>query len=628
MTRLLVSLLLLQAALPAFAALTPPEQAVIKDCADNVDLAKKLLSPEAADKCVKGLNAGSPTLLNKYQQEDPAAATGIIAYNSALLDFKVIVVRQSGAEAALALYRVLEKNNCALCDLKLGPKPELAFEWVGKYASERDDAFKNSVRTWDALGDVRTKSLSAAPYSKGKESWNGQQILDRYYELGDWAMKETDKLEAASKLPGAAGKLDLTSLAGVLRSDLRNAAYLSSMQGVGYDQYLAAIKKLDEISKTAGAPAAPPKAATSDKKAKELAAMSSKFDPGGANTEANLNRVFDGNTEDAALMASLKNPSAGGKTGAGTGSAVKPITPVKMTADQEKALGDAMFRTEKGKPAGYLADVMGETTAGKHTLEFYSDPKYAKQGSNKIDFSFKREEGVFGYWNPADRNIVINSEVAEEFAAKRGMTPAQLMKDKAALHDLAVYISPTGIHEPRHQEQTAQAIDRGVDFVKFSNGATTSPYLRYMENQANKASAEHMVEYCSKHGGAACYQNFNPMHVDNVEKYMQGGVAALDALKAPLYPRIDSLDGGAAREFKSAQSYAAYLKTLEDKNRTSPKSMTAKELQDMRDYRQLMDTRFKWYDMIYQESVQDEASALAFRKKYGAYAPSGAVPTL
>lgn len=628
MTRLLVSLLLLQAALPAFAALTPPEQTVIKDCADNVDLAKKLLSPEAADKCVKGLNAGSPTLLNKYQQEDPSAATRILSYNNSLLDLKEIVVRQGGADGALALYRVLEKDNCALCDLKLGPRPELAFEWVGKYASDRDGAFKTSVRTWDALGDVRTKSLSAAPYGKNKAGWNGQEILDRYYELGDWATKETDKLAAASKAAGAAGKLDLSSLSGVLRSDLQSAAFLASRQGVSYDSYLAAIKKLDEITKAAAAPAAPAKPSAADGKSKDLAAAGAKFDPAGANTEGNLNSAFDGTGNfRPGVEPALKPVPAGTGTGTASGTKPTPIKPVQMTAAEEKALGEAMMRMEKGKPAGYLADVMNETEAGKRTNAFYTDPKYAKTGGNKLAFGFTRSPGAFGYWDPDAKVIRMNSEMAEEFAANRGMTVPQMMKDKAAMTDFALYMSPVMVHESEHQNQTARAIAGGYDYQKFAKGSS-DPYTRAKENLSNKQGVEHEIEYCSKHGGAACFQKFSEMHADNAQKYMRGGVEALDALKAPLYPRIDSMEGGTAREFKSAQAYATYLKTLEDKNRTSPKSMTAKELQDMNDYRAMMDTRFKWYTEMYREAQDAESTAVAFRKKYGTTELGLGVPAL
>jgi len=620
MTKLLLALIISLPAYPALAALTAPEQALITECASNIDLSKKLLSPETADKCVKGLNAGSPTLLTKYSQDNPEAAANIIGYNSALLDLKEIVVRQDGADGALALTRVLEKSDCALCDLQLGPKPELAFEWVGKYASARDGVFKKSVRTWDALGNIRTASLSAAPYSKNKGGWNSQNILDRYRELAKWAKDETIRLEAAAKVPGAAAKLNLGALSGILREDL---------EIVGDS---ASIAKLNAITAAAGVREEAPKPSTADKKGKDLAAAGGKLS--GLNAEGRgeyLNQTFDGTGAfGAGAMAAVK-PAATGtgtKTGTAAGTAAKPaITPVKMTADEEKALGEAMMRMEKGKPAGYLADVMNQTEAGKRTNAFYSDPKYAKAGSNKLNFGFTRAEGAFGYWDPDAKVIKINSEVAEEFAAKRGMTVPQMMKDPAAMKALALQVSPVMVHEAEHQNQTARAIASGIDFKKYTNGST-DPYTRAKENLSNTESSKHMIEYCSKNGGAACWKSFHPMHADNAEKFMAGGAEALDALKAPLYPKIDSFEGGTAREFKSAQTYAAQLQALESKARTNPKGMTRAEQQNLRDYRALMDTRFKWYTQIYQENAANDAEALAFRKKYGTAASGLAVPTL
>lgn len=137
-----------------------------------------------------------------------------------------------------------------------------------------------------------------------------------------------------------------------------------------------------------------------------------------------------------------------------------------------------------------------------------------------------------------------------------------------------------------------------------------------------------MIEYCSKNGGATCFAKFHEMHADNADKFMQGGLDALDTLKAPLYPRIDSLQGGAAREFKAAQSSAAYLKTLQEKNRTNPAGMTAQDKKDLADYGALMNTRFKWYTSIYRESEEAEAAALAFRKKYGTAGLGLSMPAL
>lgn len=614
MRNFILSLILLTfPAQAAFAAITEAERELIAECAANVDPARKLLSPVAADNCIKGLNAGDPTLATRYSQEDSGMASMVLGRNSALLDLRKIVLTQDWYHGARALSRVMEKADCTLCDMGLGPKPETAFDWTSRYIPARSAKLKGTVRTWEMLGPIRTKSLSSADYGMNKESWNGQGILQRYSKLSGWAKQETDKLVAAAAVKSAASKLDIAGLVSVLKEDLifsSDAPYRN---------------KLDDLSARAAEAAGKPvedKPTAADDKSRELAAAGDKLASLTPDSQGDyLARSFDNAAAGgAAALSAAKTP---------TGTAAKPIAPVKMTAEQEKALGEAMISVDKdGKPAGYLVDVMNETEAGKRTIAFYESPDFAKAGSNELNFGFVREEGVFGYWNPSSKEIKINSEVAEEFAARKGMTVEQMMKDKAAMKDLALYISPTFVHESEHQNQTARAIDAGIDYIKFSNGSTTDPYTRAKENLSNKWSAEHMIEYCSKNGGAGCFQNFHAMHVDNADKYMQGGVDALDTLKAPLYARIDSLDGGAAREFKQAQAVSDYLTTLENKNRADPKSLTGQELADMKDYRELMDTRFKWYTLVYRESVTAEADALSFRKKYGTESLGLSVPTL
>lgn len=194
------------------------------------------------------------------------------------------------------------------------------------------------------------------------------------------------------------------------------------------------------------------------------------------------------------------------------------------------------------------------------------------------------------------------------------------------MKDLALYISPTFVHESEHQNQTARAIADGIDYKKFSNGTSDDPYTRAKENLSNKWSSEHMIEYCSKNGGAGCFTKFNAMHADNADKFMQGGMEALDTLKAPLYPKIDSFEGGTAREFKMAQSYARQVSALEAKQKADPASMTAEDRQDLKDYRAMMDSRFKWYTVTYREAADGEAEALAFRKKYASSGLGLSVP--
>jgi hypothetical protein len=612
MNKLLLALILTLPAYPAFAELSAPEQALVQKCQDNIDPGKKQLSPVTADECVKGLNAGEPEpLLKKLAAEDAEAAGRVLGYNNALLDLKGIVVKQKGIPLAQALVRVLEKSNCTLCEMGLGADPESIFEWVDTNAGARAEEVKRGVRTWDALGPVRTRSLSSAAYGKDKDSWTTLDIMSRYSELSTWAQKETDNLVAAAGLAAknpAAGA-DTAALIAVLREDLvfsEDAPYRAKLDALG----------VKAAAKPSAADAAKPSAA--DKKARELAAAGGSL---GAMSARNLGdqneylgQTFDNAT--AAKAAALTGTGTGaGQASVKPGAAAVPAAPVKMTAAQETELANKMIRTEKGQIKGELADVMAQTEAGKRTIAFYGDKKFEKAGSNKLDFGFTREPGVFGYWDPDAKVIKINTEVAEEFAAKRGLTPAQLLKDPAAMKDLAVYISPTFVHESEHQNQTARAIDQGIDYKKFTNGSS-DPYTRAKENLSNKWSAEQMIEYCSKNGGAGCFAKYNPMHADNADKYMQGGLAALDTLKAPLYPRIDGFEGGTAREFKMAQTAAKELKTLEAKQKATPAAMTEEERQDLKDYREMMDTRFKWYTVSYRENADAERDALAFRKQY------------
>lgn len=619
MNKLLLAFFLALPAYPAFAQLTEPEQALAQKCLDNVDPAKKQLSPDTADECVKALNAGEPeTMMKRYSIENAAAANRVLGYNNALLDLKKIVVKQSGYNAAKALVRVLENPNCTLCEMELGSKPEKIFEWVEKYAGARLQDVKKGVRTWEALGAVRTDSLSSDAYSQTKDTWNEQKIMNRYAELSTWAQKETDGLVAASELAGrsAGPKADTSGLVSVLREDLIFS------EDAPYRAKLDALQK--KSAEAAAAPAKPAEPTAADKKAKELAAAGSKMDAlaGRVGDQSEyLGQTFDNST--------AAKPAALG--GAGTAAAVKPgaaaaITPVKMTAAQEAELGKRMISVKDGKVQGDLVDVMNQTEAGKKTVAFFEDKDYAKNGSNKADFGFTREPGVFGYWDPYNKQIKVNSEVAEEFAAKRGMTPAQLLKDPAAMKDLALYISPTMVHESEHQRQTASAIAQGIDYKKYDNGTSDDPYTMPKEDKANKQSSEHMIEYCAKNGGAGCFKKFNPMHADNADKFMQGGVDALDTLKAPLYPKIDSMEGGFAREAKMAQSYAKQLTSLEAKQKASPAAMTEEEKQDLKDYRQLMDTRFKYYSITYREMQEAEREALVFRKKYASSGLGLSVP--
>ncbi|MDD2805360.1 MAG: hypothetical protein PHV33_07375 [Elusimicrobiales bacterium] len=554
MDKLLFAVLLTLSAHPVSAQLSEHDQVLIKECSDNIDPGKNILSPMTAAKCVRGLNEGSPeSLISRYSELDSAAAGRLIGNNNALLDLHRIM-QNWDSTSYIALARVLKTPDCALCDMGLGPQPEAMFKWIGRYAGNRLSDVRHGVLTWDV--EIKMSPSCILLERKGKAAWDGMNILARRYEMHNFMFAE-DK----NKIPSAA-----------------------------------------------------------DKKGKELSAAGARLaaiSPGG---EGNyLAQTFDNAAaiRPAALL--IVKPLAGAvKPGAGT---IKAPKPVAMTAEQ-KELSTKMLRMEGGKPAGYMAEVMGQTVAGKRALAFYSDPKYAKTGSNKLNLAFAPGSAL-GLWNAERKVIELNSGLAEEFAAKRGMTVAQVIKNNAAMKDLAVYLSPTMVHEAEHQNQTARAIAAGI---AYKDGHDL--YTRAKENLSNKESSEHTIEYCSKNGGPACYAKLHPVHINNAEKFMEGGLAALDTLKAPYYTHIDSFEGGAAREFKMAQRYAVTLRALEAGQRALPAGLPPAQKKLMKDYRELMDTRFKWYTVIYRENVAAEAEALSFRDKYSGSGINRAVPGL
>lgn len=606
---------------PAFAGLSKQERDVVQKCLANVDPGKGWLSPVTAVECVKALNEGDPEpLIKKYAAEDPETAGRLLGYNNAIIDLKEIVVTLNDRSLSTALNRVWRNGrfsstafgvalhpDCTLCEMRLGPKPEDIFEWVGKYAPGRRRIVERVFLSWDSLGPVHTKSFSSSKYGKTRDSWSSHILQERYSFIGMWASIECDSLAASA---GAALAADpgarqwIAELSAILRED---------MKLVGLVDFSCTDKVDSLLAKAGGKDFAPQKKAPSaaDKKAGELAVAGRNINALGGKSVADQNnylgRTFDNSASGTGAVPG-KPPAAGS---AAKPAADKPaIKPVPLTSEQGAELSTQMIRMEGGKVKGYLADVMRQTAAGKRAIAFYEDPNTP---SNKLDVGFIHAEGILGVWNTEKKTLRLWSGMAEEFAAKRGMTMPQLMRDKAAMKDLALYLSPVMVHESEHQNQTAREAAAGVNYKKSSGEII---YTRANENLSNTESAKHIIEYCSKNGGSACYGELHPMHIQEVEKFMEGGLAALDTMKAPLYSRIDSFEGGAASEFRAAQLYALQLNTLETLQRTNPSLMTEKRKQDREKLHEIMNTRFKWYTIAYLENQEAERNALAFRKKY------------
>lgn len=591
------------------------ELAILAECEANVAPRGGRLSPDIADTCVGALNEGdAKPLINKYSSADPAIAAITIGRNNALIDLKRIVSTQKGKDAIIALERSWNVPNgpmpegwrpvdCTLCDMGLGPNPEDILGWVNKYSPENRAALEYSFRSWDSLGPVRRKSLSGDKYQQTRESWTAQSRRVRYSYLGMWASEECDALaaSAASMAQAPQTRKNLEVIAGILGEDLDAVGIVkpSCMKEIEL-----ALGSASSASARATGPSAEKKSNGFSAAAGQMSGLSGKSVDAQRGT---LGRLFDNSASVSGSRTELSEKSPDAST-----AAAKPLTQKQLDE-----LGSQMARMENGKLKGYFADVMRQTAAGRRTIAFYEAPAYARAGTNKLDFGFDSMDGAIGIWKPHTRELRLNIVAVDNFARARGLTIPQLIRDPAGKRALAAYLSPTFVHEAEHQNQMARAVANGVDWVTWGSGSgRSSPYTRALENLSNKEASEHAIEYCRKNGGPSCLAGMPPVIREDVDKFMENGLAGLDALKAPLYTRIDSYEGGAAREFRTAQLNAFQLNTLETLQRDHPDLMTEKRKRELKDLRELMNTRFKWYMLTWRETREAEREALKFRSKY------------
>ncbi|MBI4803233.1 MAG: hypothetical protein HY796_11995 [Elusimicrobia bacterium] len=623
MKRILLSVLFAGTlCVPGFAQFSDQEQAFVQKCYDNVDKGKKRLSPETADECVKKFNDDAD-LLNKLRNENPAVATDIVAYNNALIDLRNIVNKNRGMDLAKALSRVLEQENCALCNMDLGPGPENIFGWVDNNADGRLFEVKKSVRTWEALGEIRLNSLSSADYGYNKAKWNEQNINKRYESLSGWAREETDKLAGFYAPPGyvpaAAG--NVARIAAILREDLilsADAPYRAKLD-----------RLLNETAKAGDTPVSG-KSPADEKKARELASASDKFSSlkgkSALEQQDALNKYFDNaDAKKGAALAGAGGLGAGLTGGAGG----KEFKPVPLTNAQAGILSSKMASVKEGKFTGYLADEMKGTKAGDEIIGFFKNPKYAKTGYNDLNLKFEKGEGVtanaLGWWSGSDKTTRVNTKMVDDFCARNKITPEQLLASDAHMKNLATYIAPNFVHETTHQRQDAWAKSNGLDFKKYAGGVTAAPYQMEDETEAFSMQAAFSAEKAKKLGPAYLAQ-LNYSHRFNAEKFMEDGVDALRTDIQPRYSSIDSMEGSAARELQQARATAIRLTALEKLNRANPAAMTEIDKADLAQYREIMNTRFKWYAMVYHKSAADEKKLLAWRDSFDSDAALSTAP--
>jgi hypothetical protein len=597
----------------AFAQLTAEERAFERKCYDNVLPEKKQLSAATAHECVKKINDENGAFLARLREDSPGmgeAAVHILSYNNALVDLDNIITKNSGDTIGKHLNRVLEGIRCSLCKMGLGPEPEKLFEWVGKEEPQRLPEVKRSVRTWESLGPIRTDSLSSAEYNYGQERWNAETIVTRYISLAEWAVKETDKLAAIygdkSYLADPANKKPDPRLIAVLREELISARARKQ---------LAKLDKLEvDLSGNGdGKEASAPPAA--DKKAEELAAAS-KNASGLSGKSESEQAAYLSETFDRAVS------YTGGVPASGTGSvAAKPEAFVykELSSKQAAGLSGRLVTADaEGNLTGLLADELSGTKAGDEILAFFKDPRYAKGGANRLNLVFtKLPKNYFAQWRNAFKTHQVNSEVVNDWMKNNQVSPEQLFEGEPSknlnLRKLAQYLAPTFVHEATHQRQDARSAEAGYNYHIGGNGLT-EPYQMEMETEASSMDSIFMAEHLRKRG-ASYAGNLDPADKKNAELLLEKGVDGFRLILHRTYNSVESLEGSAAKEFFAVTDKAYKLRVLETRYRAEPGTMTEEELEQLRELRADMDSRFKWYTSVHAESAAVEAKINGWREE-------------
>lgn len=599
---------LLLAPVFTFAQLNDAEQAFAQRCRDNVNIEKRQLSSDTALECVQKLTDNNGALLAGLRAQSPemeAAAADILSFNSALIDLKNIVTRNSGDDIALHLTRVLKDRDCPLCVMGLGPRPEKAFDWIGREAGADLDNVKIAVRTWEALGELRTRSLSSAEYKFDQKRWNAKTITGRHRSLLNWARKETDRLAALyagrSRRPGMMISRSVHQrLVPVLREDL-----IAEDKGDDNAEYLAKLDRLEMRISGRGdgtETSAPPPA---DKKAEEL-------DAAAKNVEELKEKPA---AEQAAYLSGLFDQAAsnnGGVSEAGPGTAeARPADFVfnRLSAKTRDGLSRLLVSADAdGNLRGPFADELRGTKAGDEILAFYKDPEYAKTGVNRLSFIFTRQpKNRFGGWTTSSKMMDLNSLLINNWMKMNKVRPEQFFEGDPSnnpyLRKLARYLAPTFVHEATHQRQDARTAVAGI--------LDMAPYQMEMETEAFAMDTSFMSEQLQKRG-VSYAADLCPFDKMNAAAFIENGVEGVRLFKHMDYGYLESLEGSVAKEFVDASSTVKELEPLEAED---PGIMEEAELKQMRDLRMETDSQFKWYTMVRADSAAFEVKINGWRKE-------------
>ncbi|HBB65797.1 MAG TPA: hypothetical protein DCZ93_00565 [Elusimicrobia bacterium] len=574
---------------------------VVDGCRANIEPDK--LSPRKAEECIRDFH-DDLSILARLRQESPGEASEILAYNSALKDYKKALVSYTGVNLCPYLDRLMSGSICPLCDLGLGPEPERSFSWAERYLPpDKAGDFKSSVRTWDALGRVRIPALQKKGWSK--EQWNAQTPLARYRTLVAWSKEASGLITAIQPPSNFPDKHYLTEAIPVLQEDV-----LDEPLKVKLGEYL----KNSRAEPAAAGPSAASKA-TSDKVNRTAAAAAALAGMSTGEQAGQLDNLYSGSVH--------RSP---GQIAAGGGSAAEYIYKPLSPGDIDRLGTKLLEQKADGSLSGPLAKAIAGTKAGDELLAFYKDKDFRKAGANKLAFGFKPMKVTkFGGWNWRDEDIKLNSEHVNAWMKKNAVTPEMLLEGDPGrnkhLAGLSEYLAPTFVHESTHQRQTATDKRDEIDLVKYRGKAGKSNAYYQMEKETeafsmeSSFSAEKYAEYKKAGRGDAYLERLDAFNKKNMQIYIKQGVDGIRLSNHKAYYDKESLDGHAAKEFLAEKDAAGRLQELQTRIAVDRASLSDDELAEMRKLRQQLDAKLGWYSITMRDAVKAEDKLNAWREE-------------
>lgn len=295
-----------------------------------------------------------------------------------------------------------------------------------------------------------------------------------------------------------------------------------------------------------------------------------------------------------------------------------------------------------------LAGEVSGTRAGDALIRFYGDPKYAASGANTLRIAIKPAADSIGYWDGTE--IAFGQEFLERWMAERGYTASDLVTKETPMTELTRLLAPNFVHEATHQRQAAWAAEKGLGRpiqLDMEVEAVSMGGLFVMEKARQQAAAgntSYGSQICEDHlrramefkkeGIVGVAEEVYPLYLDRTgEAFPAKSLALAETLFDELTGRL--LDKARAPAAFAAAEAERRGFPVDDGNGLGELAarLSLSDIHDLKTpvLQALLDSPFKWYQAYGDKKVTDAQWLLANRRALlhpaGGEAQPGTVPS-